>query len=81
MVTPTGARAIRARILRAGAASGRRAVATEFRTVRQGGRAMNVSLRSQAIRRLRPGRYVLEVTARTHKRYGATATRTFQVRR
>ena len=81
VVTPTGARGIRARVLVAGASGARRALATEFRPVRQAGRAMNVSLRSKAIRRLRPGRYVLEVTARTHKRYGAPVTRIFRVRR
>jgi hypothetical protein len=74
VIPPRGAQQIRFRIFRANGggqrgraasvnAAARKALATEYRKVAGKKGKVNVTLRKRAVRRLKPGRYVLEVTS------------------
>jgi hypothetical protein len=96
VIPPRGTQQIRFRIFRAGGgqnrrgraasvkgAAARKALATEYRKVRGKKGKINVTLRKKAVRRLKPGRYVLEVTSlgAKNKKVGKTKKVTFTVRR
>jgi hypothetical protein len=97
VIPPRGTQQIRFRIFRAAgggqnrrgraasvpSAAARKALATEYKKVAGKKGKINVTLRKKAVRRLKPGRYVLEVTSLDAKgnKVGGIKKVTFTVRR
>jgi hypothetical protein len=93
VIPPRGAQQIRFRIFQANGggqrgraasvnAAARKALATEYRKVAGKKGKVDVTLRKRAVRRLKPGRYVLEVTSIDAKgKLGRPQKVTFTVRR